>query len=66
MSLNKKEKELLKKFKTLKEKQLALITFWLAEFPCEEYYKESHCILENLSPEQLYKFIEKKCQRQKK
>ena len=59
MNLNKKEKELLKKFKTHKAKQLCLITFWLAEFPCEEYYKKSHCILEDLTPEKLYKFIEK-------
>lgn len=57
MNLNKKEKELLKKFKTHKAKQLCLITFWLAEFPCEKYYKKSKCILEDITPEQLYKFI---------
>ena len=46
--------------------KLELITFWLMEFPCSKYFKESHCILEELTPEQLYKFIEKKCQRKKK
>ena len=57
MRLNQKQKELLKKFKTHKAKQLCLVTFWLAEFPCKEYYKQSHCILEDITPEQLYKFI---------
>jgi hypothetical protein len=59
MNLNKKEKMILKKCKTHKDKQLCLITFWLAEFSCEEYYKKSHCILEDITPEKLYKFIKK-------
>jgi hypothetical protein len=57
MTFNKKEKEILKQFKNRKDKQLCLITFWLAEFPCEEYFKKSHCILEDLTPEKLNKFI---------
>jgi hypothetical protein len=59
MNLNKKEKELLKKFKTHIGKQECLVTLWLAEFPCKEYYKKSHCILEDITPEKLYKFIKK-------
>lgn len=59
MNLNKKEKQILKKFKTQQSKQLCLITLWLAEFPCELYFKKSHCILEDITPEQLYKFITK-------
>jgi hypothetical protein len=57
MNLNKKEKQILKNLKSHKDRQLCLITFWLAEFPCELYYRESHCILEDLTPEKLYKFI---------
>jgi len=59
MNLNKKEKEIISKFKNHRDKQLCLITFWLSEFPCKEYYKKSHCILEDLNPEQFYKFIER-------
>lgn len=59
MNLNKQEKALLKKFKTQEEKQLYLITLWLIEFPCEEYYTKFHCIFEDLPPERLYKFIKK-------
>jgi hypothetical protein len=57
MNLNKAQKELLKKFKSQHEKQLYLITFWLIEFPCQEYFKKSRCILEYITPEKLYNFI---------
>lgn len=60
MDLNLKEKNLLKKYKTHKAKQLCLITFWLTEFPCEQFYRDSHCILEYITPEELYKFIQKR------
>ena len=57
MNLNKKEKVLLKTIKSHENKQRYLITAWLGEFPCELYFKKSHCILEDVSPEKLYKFI---------
>ena len=46
--------------------KLELITFWFMEFPCEEYFKQPRCLLEYITPEELYNFIEKKCKRIRK
>jgi hypothetical protein len=47
------------------DNKLELITFWLMDFPCKKYLKNT-CILEYLTPEELYKFIENKCKLKKR
>ena len=48
--------------KNKKGDKLDLIIDWFIEFPCEKYFK-NHCIVEYLTPEELMKFIEKKCKK---
>lgn len=58
MKLSKEEKQMLDACKTRKDRRLCLLAFWLEEFPCELYYNNP-CILEDITPEMLYKFINK-------
>ena len=64
--MERKFKQLINKIKNQEQKKIAIISYWIADFPCKEYFKKSHCILEDLTPEQLYKFVEQKCKQKQK